>query len=203
MGAIVTSDRGIAGFIKQIKSNGRICRCDICLRPRGKCIYNKSDFHPHFRHDVIGYNFKVMEFQCALAITQLKKANFILKKRLHNVDYLNKELSEFQKDLILPVFSNKVSYLAYPIIVRKNSSITKWDLIKFLEQHRLETRPLFGCIPNDQPAYAHLKKEYAHSLKNSDFVSKNGFYIGCHQYLEDEDLDYIVSVFRKFFSQRT
>jgi dTDP-4-amino-4,6-dideoxygalactose transaminase len=199
LGAITTCDSGIARLIKQIKSNGRVCACDVCLRPYGKCIYSKDDFHPRFRHNVIGYNFKVMEFQCALAINQLKKADLIFKKRLHNIQYLNKRLCEFHRDLVLPTFSNEVSYLAYPIIIRKNSPVKKCDLTKFLEQHGIETRPLFGCIPNEQPAYAYLKKEYAHSLKNADFISKNGFYIGCHQYLGDSDLDYIASVFKKFF----
>ncbi len=60
-----------------------------------------------------------------------------------------------------------------------------------LEQQGVETRPLFGCIPTQQPAYDFLKKQYANKLPVADFIGRNGFYLGCHQYLTQEDLVYI------------
>jgi CDP-6-deoxy-D-xylo-4-hexulose-3-dehydrase len=42
-----------------------------------------------------------------------------------------------------------------------------------------------------------LKKEYEGKLPNADYLGKNGFYIGCHQYLEEEDLAYIVRTFKE------
>ena len=48
-----------------------------------------------FTHDVIGFNFKAMEFQAALADSQLKNVDNIIKKRLDNVKYLNENLEDF------------------------------------------------------------------------------------------------------------
>ncbi|MCK5643587.1 MAG: DegT/DnrJ/EryC1/StrS family aminotransferase, partial [Gammaproteobacteria bacterium] len=65
-----------------------------------------------------------------------------------------------------------------------------------LEQNGIETRPLFGCIPARQPAYSHLKKIYTDELPNADFAGLNAFYIGCHQYLDEEDIGYIAKTFK-------
>jgi CDP-6-deoxy-D-xylo-4-hexulose-3-dehydrase len=66
-----------------------------------------------------------------------------------------------------------------------------------LEKIGVETRPLFGCIPTQQPAYSYLRSLYKNKLPIADFVGQNGFYVGCHQYLTDENVEYIVSCFKK------
>ena len=71
---------------------------------------------------------------------------------------------------------------------------------KKLEKKGIENRPLFGCVPTQQPAYSYLKKEYDGKIPNAEYAGKNAFYIGCHQYLNQDDLEYIVGVFDKIFS---
>ena len=61
----------------------------------------------------------------------------------------------------------------------------------------VETRPLFGSIPTQQPAYSHLRDKYKNKLPNADYLGEYGFYIGCHQYLEQDDLDYVIKVFQE------
>ena len=69
------------------------------------------------------------------------------------------------------------------------------DIAKRLEKTGIETRPLYGCIPTQQPAYAYLKEKYAGKLPNAEYVGSNGFYIGCHQYLEQDHLDHVAEAF--------
>lgn len=61
----------------------------------------------------------------------------------------------------------------------------------------IESRPLFGCIPTQQPAYSYLKSLYEGKLPNADYIGAEGFYIGCHQYLNIDDLDFIGEIFRQ------
>ncbi|HEX77190.1 MAG TPA: DegT/DnrJ/EryC1/StrS family aminotransferase [Dehalococcoidia bacterium] len=202
MGIVVTNDAKIARLIKKIKAHGRMCDCPICQRSQGKCPRLKNykgeeDFDPRFAHELIGYNFKAMEFQAALAITQMKKADWIAERRRENVKYLNEGLKGFSDVLQLPKFMDTVSYLAYPIVIKDPQRFSRKKLRQELEERGIETRPLFGCIPTQQPAYSHLKKEYEGKLPNADYLGKNGFYIGCHQYLEEEDLAYIVRTFKE------
>jgi CDP-6-deoxy-D-xylo-4-hexulose-3-dehydrase len=64
-----------------------------------------------------------------------------------------------------------------------------------LEQKGIETRPLFGCIPTQQPAYSYLKSMYEGRLSIAEHIGEKGFYIGCHQYLNNDDLDFIGEIF--------
>ena len=191
MGAVVTSDEKLRGMIKKIKANGRICSCRVCERAEGKCPYKGKDFDPRFTHEYIGFNFKTTEFQAALSIPQIKKADSIMRARQKNVHYLNERLNAFLEALQLPAYSTDVSYLAYPIVV-KDAKINREQFMNKLEEKGLETRPLFGCIPTQQPAFSFLKAQYEGKLPTADFVGRNGFYVGCHQYLSQDDLDYIV-----------
>jgi dTDP-4-amino-4,6-dideoxygalactose transaminase len=198
MGAVVTSDERINRLIKQIKANGRVCSCPICIRSKGTCPYKDKKFDPRFTHEYIGFNFKTTEFQTAIAIPQIKRADSIIKARQNNVKYLNKKLKTYSDVFQLPMYSDDVSYFAYPILIKDNK-INREELMKSLEKRGVETRPLFGCIPTQQPAYKYLKQKYDGRLPNADFIGRNGFYIVCHQYLTQEDLDYIVGAVNKVF----
>lgn len=200
MGAITTDSLNILRLIRKIKANGRMCDCQVCTRAEGKCpklaaYKGRDDFDPRFTHEFIGYNFKTMEFQAALGITQLKKADWITKQRSDNVKYLNEGLEKFSDILKLPAFDRNVSYLAYPLVIKNPNKLSRKKLRTDLEKQGVETRPLFGCIPTQQPAFKHMKEDYKNKLPNAEYLGKNAFYIGCHQYLEQEDLDYIIEVF--------
>ena len=202
MGALNTNDVNIYKLVKKIKANGRLCSCNVCQRFDGKCPHSSLDFEdndPRFTHDIIGYNFKTMEFQAALAVSQVKKAAEIFIKRQSNVRYLNEKLQKFSDILRLPKFDENVSYLAYPVVIKDTHKISRKELRFKLEKLGIENRPLFGCIPTQQPAYVFLKDKYIDKLPNADYAGRNGFYIGCHQYLTRDDLDYVVSVFEKLF----
>lgn len=204
MGAITTNNLDMIRLIRKIKANGRMCDCLICTRTTTGCpkmkSYEDDDFDPRFTHEFIGYNFKTMEFQAALGITQLKKAEWNTKRRLENVKYLNERLEKFSDLLKLPKFDKNVCYMAYPILIKNPVELPRKKLRKELEEYGIETRPLFSCIPTQQPAYEYLKKQYEGKLPIAESIGLNGFYIGCHQYLTQEDLDYISNVFRELLA---
>ncbi len=207
MGAVVTNDPEINRLVRKIKAQGRACDCLVCTRSKGYCpqleaYQGEEDFDPRFTHDLIGYNFKTMEFQAALALTQIGKIDEIIAKRQRNVKYLNTRLKRYQDLLQLPLYSDEISYLAYPLVIKKPEVISRKELRRKLEEAGIETRPLFGCIPTQQPAYGYLKEEYEGKLPNADYTGKNGFYIGCHQYLNEEDLDYVIDVFHRILKEQ-
>lgn len=200
MGCVTTDDPGIYRLVKKMKANGRECDCHVCTRAMGTCPRMSfrgsrpeiDDLDPRFRHEIIGYNFKVMEFQPALGITQLGKADAIFRARQRNVRFLNGELARHSGSLVLPRADENVSFLAYPLVVREEIGIPRGTLRTNLEARGVETRPLFGCIPIHQPAYAGYRDEYKDRLPNAEWLGRQGFYLGCHQYLSEQDLMHIV-----------
>lgn len=198
MGAVTTDDCEIARAVKKIKANGRICDCPVCTRSTSGCPkmkFNKDDLDPRFTHELIGYNFKTMEFQAALGLVQLQRLDWIIKRRRENFKYLNEGLERFSDIIQLPKYEENVSYMAYPIVIKNEKRITRKKIRMELERKNIESRPLFGCIPTQQPAYNYLKSAYEGALPVAEFIGLNGFYIGCHQYLTQEDLDYVINAF--------
>jgi perosamine synthetase len=164
MGAVVTNSLECYRTLRKIKAHGRVCDCLICKRAEGACP-RPLEPDPRFTYDMFGLNFKTMEFTAALALCQIKKADEIKMKRLFNVAYLNEGLSDIKEIIGLPEFKHNVSYLAYPINCK---GMDRGIIRQALEDKGIESRPLF----NDP----------------------SSFYIGCHQYLTTEDLDFIISV---------
>ncbi len=211
LGCITTDDKELYKLIRKIKANGRLCHCSVCVRREGACPYfsskkyeetDEDDHDPRFLHDIIGYNFKTMEFQAVMGICQLNIADHIFSKRQFNVNYLNEHLKFTEGILRLPLFDPNVSYLAYPLVILNPQNINRKLLRNKLEEKGVETRPLFNCIPTQQPAYKHLAGKYQGKLPNAEYLGKNGFYIGCHQYLEKSDLDFVVDVFYQTFKEQ-
>ena len=198
-GAVNTSNLEIKNLLKKLKAHGRLCICDTCERMEGNCpelkkYTGEDDFDPRYTHDQIGFNFKANEFMGAIAIERVKKADEINIIRRKNVKYLNEKLEKHSDRLTLPVYSEDVSYLAYPLVVNNND---RKQIRQSLEDEGIETRILFGCIPSQQPSYANLKDQYQGKLPNADYVGANGFFIGCHQGLGKKQLDRIVKTFDK------
>jgi CDP-6-deoxy-D-xylo-4-hexulose-3-dehydrase len=199
MGVMNTDSIKIRNMARSVKANGRSCTCDICNRMQGTCpqkgkFDEEEDMDPRFMHNVIGLNLKTTEFSTSLANHRIQFIDEINKARRENVAYLNEGLKNHQDVLKLPEYSENVSYLAYPLVLKKGK---RRDIRNNLADMGVETRTAFGCIPLQQPSFEYLKKEYEGKLPNAENIGKNGFYIGGHQYLEKEDLDIVIDSFNE------
>ena len=195
MGAITTNDKETYTFLRKAKAHGRMCECKVCKRHFGECPHRGKPFDPRFTFTDIAYNFKTNEFQAALGINQVMQAEWIVKRRQNNVAYLNDGLSKLKDKLQLPPLMANVSYLAYPVIAK--SGVSRNRLCIELEKRGIETRPIFSCVPTQQPAYEFMKREWAGKLPNAEWIGANGLHVGIHQYLEEEDLDKIITAFKE------
>jgi len=198
MGAITTDDPEIMRLAKKFKAQGRMCDCPVCTRLQGTCPKQpkgEEDIDPRFTHEIFGANFKTMEFQAALGLVNLEKADWIIQKRAENVKYLNEGLEKFSDIFEFPIYSKEISYLAYPLVIKDSKKISRKKIRTELGNRGVETRPLFGCVPTQQPAYKDFKAKYEGKLPNAEYLGSNAFYIGVHQFLTNEDLDYVIKAF--------
>lgn len=203
-GAVNTDNLRIRRLLRQLKAHGRLCACDICTKMEGKCPEMKSkyknysdNFDPRYTNYLIGFNFKSNEFMSALAVERLKSMDYTNERRRENVQYLNDGLAKFSDTLQLPVYSDDVSYLAYPLVLKQGSSrLMREELTK----RKIENRPLFGCIPFDQPSFSEYKTAYDGKLPNAEYLGKEGFFVGCHPRLKEQQLDKVIGAFDEIIS---
>lgn len=202
MGSLNTNSRYLRRLFDKIKSNGRTSSFDKHKEKYYKTKFEDSDdFHPRYYHDVIGGNFRTTEFSAALAYVQLKEIDTIIKKRNDNVKYLNEQLEPYSDIIKLPMYHKDFAYLGYPLVINKPNIISRKKMRLEIENRGIETRPLYGCLPNDMPS---LKKHYElkQELPNAEHIGRNAFYFGCHQYLTQEDLDYIVTSIKQILRHK-
>ena len=69
----------------------------------------------------------------------------------------------------------------------------------FLESRNIETRLIFAGNILKQPAYIDIDKEIRGSLKNSDIVMHDSFFVGVYPGITEEKLNFMLSCFDDFF----
>lgn len=93
--------------------------------------------------NMIGYNFRMTEIECAIGIEQLKKLPNLLQKRINNVKFLYEQLSkfealEFQPD---PSSGSVHTYYVHPIKFKKSIAGVERD--KFINAIKAELPTAF------------------------------------------------------------
>ena len=162
------------------------------------------DYDAKYIFSEAGYNFLPSEISAAFALEQLKKLKKNLKKRNVNFELLKNFFSKLNKYFKLPEQYKgvKTAWLAFPLVIKKNSKFSRKDLQIYLEKNNIQTRTIFTGNILKQPIIKNRKyKKLKNSEKNSNDVMKNGILIGCHQGMRIEEINYIFKTFNKFLSK--
>jgi dTDP-4-amino-4,6-dideoxygalactose transaminase len=146
-----------------------------------------------------GLNFRMGEIEAAFALSMLED-NFDdqLQKRKENALGLISGLKKFP--LVLPIFNPKeeVRHMMLPIRVLDSS---KKRLVDHLELNGVETREV---LPMYQPITEHFFGKELMFRTNFPMaweIYDKAFYIGCHQFLTQDDIEYIIATFEKFYNK--
>ena len=149
-----------------------------------------------FSFDRLGYNFRLTEMEAALGLAQMEAKNEIIQKRRANAAYLTERLSCFAEYLQLatiPSHSDHV-FMMYPIVIKKE--LDREKLLFYLEERGIETRYMLPLL--NQKIYRKIFGDIEDQYPVARYIDRNGFYIGCHQGLTKEDLDYVVEQFADY-----
>jgi dTDP-4-amino-4,6-dideoxygalactose transaminase len=205
-GAIITDNEKYASLARSLRAHGRACNCKRCVLNISSTycpLRFKYKEDPRFFFEYIGYSSKMNEIEAALGIEQVKNLDKIIAQRRKNFFYLSKYLSEFEEFLQLLRESEevKISPLVYPIVIRPSAPFTREEITRYLEEKGIETRPMFGCIPTQQPAYKFIGHKLG-DFPNAEYVGENGFYVGVHQDLTQDELDYLIQQIHDFMKKQ-
>ena len=208
-GAVCTDDPALKKIIASFRDWGRDCWCDpgcdnSCKKrfdwqlgdlPKG---YDHKYIYSH-----IGYNLKITDMQAAIGVEQLKKLPGFIETRKENFRILHDGLKQYERHLVLPQATpdSDPSWFGFPIIVRESAPFTREDIVRYLEDHRIATRMLFGGNLLKQPAYADIKYRSVGTLVNTDLVMNNLFWIGVYPGLTEEKIRFVLDTFKEFMAK--
>jgi len=150
----------------------------------------------------LGYNLKMTELQAALGLSQLSRLSNIIDRRIENFYYLYVELLQYAGHLSFVQYEDhwSISPFGFPITVT-SSAFTRKELVEYLELNRIATRPIFAGNLVRQPMMKDIPFMQT-DLSGSDFVMNNSFWVGCHDGLDYNQLNYMLDMFKHFFRSR-
>lgn len=211
-GAVITADDELDVLLRSLRAHGRACACKVCKLNTGasnlcdkRFSGNEEDpvYDGRFRFDRIGFSAKMNDLEAAVGIDQVERLDEIVNKRRRNMKALAKGLTEYEEHLTPFDDRNedeRISPLAFPILIKKTSPVKRQQITRFLEERGIETRTMFGSIPTQQPAYRFMGHRIG-DFPNSELVGAQGFYIGVHQNLTEEDIVWVITSFEDYFKK--
>ena len=142
---------------------------------------------------VQGYNLKPADLQGSIGLVQLTKQDEIHRIRRLNKTRLHEIFSKIDGARVIEEKEHaETSWFGVPIVYEGN----KVQLVKYLEEHKIQTRNYFAGNILMHPAYRGLDS-YA-NYPNSSKVLDNVFFLGCSPVITDPMIDYIEQVVTKF-----
>ena len=183
---------------------GMICTNSKKYYEKCKSLRNLSfskSFYDRFNHDDIGWNYRMSNLQAALGCGQLKNINWIIKRKreIGNKYYSklkNKDNIILQKNMISYA---KNIYWVFGILVKKNSKISRNKIMKKLLKKNIETRPFFLPM-NKQKIFKKMKLFNRIKAPNSEYLSKNGFYLPSGLGITNKQIDFVIRNLLKIIS---
>ncbi len=151
----------------------------------------------------MGYNFLPTEISAAFGLVQLKKLNKFAQIRQKNFEILNSFFMN-EKFFKLPkqLPQVKTSWLAFPLTINSDAPFSRIEIVKYLESHGIQTRPVFTGNVLRQPAFKEISyKNMGGEFDVANNIMKNSFLIGCNHGLNDEHLEKIKVTFRSFLDK--
>jgi len=164
------------------------------------------DYDRKFVFSEAGYNFEPSEVGASFGLVQLTKFNKFNKLRNRNFKLHCDFFRNIENHFIVPRIEKniKTNFLAYPIILKNNSGISRKELQIYLEKNNIQTRPIFSGNILRHPAFSNLinNRNKLKSFKKSDYIMKYGLLIGCHQGLSVKDINYIHKIILNFTKKK-
>jgi CDP-6-deoxy-D-xylo-4-hexulose-3-dehydrase len=211
-GAVYTSSHLLKRIILSIRDWGRDCWCDsgrdnTCgnrfsqqfgTLPLG---YDHKYVYSHF-----GFNLKVTDMQAAIGLAQLEKfPSFVEKRKLNFLRLLN-ALQGLDKFISLPEATqgSDPSWFGFLITVNDGMPFSRNDIVEYLENNRIQTRNLFAGNMTRHPMFQSLTEGLDYriigTLKNTDKVMSDSFWLGVYPGMRDEAIEYMAAKIREFIS---
>lgn len=168
---------------------------------------HELDGQPHdskFIFEVAGYNFLPSEIGAAFGLAQLDKLKTFTATRLRNFTELLKFYQQYEEYFILPQQAPEVktSWLAFPLTIKEGAPFTRMEVMKYLEEHNVQTRPTFSGNLLRHPGFKHLAARGVGSYPVSDNIMRHAFLTACHHGLSIEDIDYVKQLMADFIQSK-
>jgi CDP-6-deoxy-D-xylo-4-hexulose-3-dehydrase len=208
-GCVYTNNPLLNRLVKSFRDWGRDCVCppgkdNYCGRRfDGKFGLLPAGYDHKYVYSHLGYNLKATDMQAAVGCAQLDKLVGFADSRRANWESLYKKLEDLEDILVLPKAApgSNPSWFGFILSVKENAGVTRNAITAALEAHNIQTRLLFSGNIIKHPCFDEYRDTDAYkvvgSLKVTDYIMNNSFWVGVYPGLNEEKIDYMARVIRE------
>ena len=219
-GFVSCNDKNTETIVRSLREWGRGCYCVGPEANKLKCGTCKERFKEwlpslpgeifdhKYVYDEIGYNLKPIELQGSMGLKQLDKLDEIIRLRKRNYKLLFDIYEKYERFFFLPRARVKCdpAWFAFPLTIRKDAPFKRADIIDFLEDAKIQTRPYFAGNIMLQPAYKDLNlimndDEIKNNYPVATHVTTHTFFHGTSPVITEEQIAYIGTIVDQFMSK--
>jgi CDP-6-deoxy-D-xylo-4-hexulose-3-dehydrase len=219
-GFVSCNDKNTETIVRSLREWGRGCYCVGPEANKLKCGTCKERFKEwlpslpgeifdhKYVYDEIGYNLKPIELQGSMGLKQLDKLPEIIRLRKRNYKLLFDIYEKYEKFFFLPRARAKAdpAWFAFPLTIRKDAPFKRSELVDFLEDAKIQTRPYFAGNIMLQPAYKDLNlimsdDEIKNNFPVATHVTTHTFFHGTSPVITEEQIAYIGTIVDQFMSK--
>jgi len=184
-GMITTNDEDLYKHLLKLRTHGITKESDMLTENHGGWYYEMQE---------LGYNYRLTDFQAALALSQLKRADEGIKRRQEIADRYTEALKD--NGLILPHVPNGYQHAWHLYVIQTEKRKELYDYLKskniFTQVHYIPVHTM--------PYYKEL------GWKNGDFVNAELYYSRCLSLpmfptLTNEEQEYVIDSIKVFLAQ--
>jgi CDP-6-deoxy-D-xylo-4-hexulose-3-dehydrase len=211
-GAVYTANPLLYKIIKSFRDWGRDCCCpsgmdNLCGHRFDKQYgelplgYDHKYVYSHF-----GYNLKATDMQASIGVAQLDKLKDFTKKRIEHFDYFYKNLKDLEDYFILPTHDKKAIPSWFGFMITVKNGISRNELVRYLEDHKIQTRMLFAGNMTRHPCFDEMRKskkgyKVVGSLTNTDRIMNDSFWIGVYPGMTKKMQDYTIKTIKDYIRE--
>ncbi len=193
-GFAITSNPDLARLIRSLANHGRSGIYTGIDAPLGE----REVMDARFLFERPGYSYRATELEAAIGCAELSLLADHIVRRRGNAMQLAYNLAGLPLQLPRERISGQHAYMMFPIVAEYG--VDRDKLTQHLEACGIETRPMLPLT--NQP---YVRELFGPDVEDRYLVAKRinrqGFYIGCHPYLERDELQHICGSFREFFGR--
>jgi CDP-6-deoxy-D-xylo-4-hexulose-3-dehydrase len=206
-GAVFMNSPELKVIAESFRDWGRDCYCPPGCDNTCGCRFEQKhgDLPFGYDHKYVyshsGYNLKITDMQAACGLAQLEKLDFFIQRRRDNYTHLHNGLQSLTQflDLPVPTENSNPSWFGFPITLKDGCGVSRVDVTKFLDSHKIGTRLLFAGNLLKQPYFKDVAYRVSGELTHTDKTMIDTFWIGVQPALTGEHLDFVIEKMEELF----
>lgn len=171
---------------------GMLVAKDNTLADKARYLSTQAKDDPiKYIHDEIGYNYRMTNLQAALGVAQLEKLEDFIETKKQNYLLYNGKIKEIDGLSLLSFRSDiRPNYWFYSLMIDNDIyGLERDQLMTQLLEHKIQTRPIWGLIHEQQPYKQNQKYKIVLARKYFETILN----IPCSSNLTESDVLIVTS----------